>query len=425
MADEDSKLPVAAPVGRLEPERLSRLCAVEAFPFATTDQLDDGDEIVGQSRAVDAIAFGIGIREYGYNLFAMGSEGVGRRTIAKRFLDHAAGSGPVPDDWCYVFNFRAPHRPRAIALPTGRGLAFKRDMERLVEDLSAGIPAAFEADEYRTRKQEIENELSERQEHAIQEVGEHAARQKIGLLRTPGGFGFAPMQGDEVIPTEKFQALPETERKRIEAAISALQNELERVIQKLPKWRREAQHKLRELDRQVTRSAINSLIEEMKSAYQALPAVQQYLSEVQEDVLDHAPSFMQAKDGESAGPLSLLLARSEAGESALRRYQINLLVDHSASAGAPIVYEDNPTHDNLVGRIEHVSHMGALTTDFTLIKAGALHRANGGYLILDTQKLLTQPFAWEALKRALRSREIHSEPLGQALGLFSTQSLEP
>ncbi len=425
MADGDTKLEVAGPIGRLGPDRLARLCAIDTLPFATTDQLDDGDDIVGQPRAVDAIGFGIGIREDGYNLFAMGAEGVGRRTIAKRFLDHAAVSRPVPSDWCYVFNFRTPHRPRAIALPSGRGSAFKHDMERLVEDLSAGIPAAFEADEYRTHKQEIESELSERQEHAIQEVGEHAGQQKIGLLRTPGGFGFAPLQGDEVMPTEKFQELPEEERKRIEAAIAALQNELERVIQKLPKWRREAQHKLRELDRQVTRGAINSLIEEIKSAYQALPAIQQYLGEVQEDVLDHAQFFMQPKDGEGVGPLGLLLGRPEAGESALRRYHVNLLVDHGAGTGAPIVYEDNPNHDNLVGRIEHVSHMGALTTDFTLIKSGALHRANGGYLILDAQKLLTQPFAWDALKRALRSREIHTEPLGQALGLFSTQSLEP
>ncbi len=412
-------------IGRLSPERLARRCAIEDLRFETTDELGGGEEIVGQQRAVEAIEFGIDIREEGYNLFAMGAEGVGRRAIARRFLQRAAETRPVPPDWCYLFNFQLPHRPRAIALPPGRGLAFKRDMERLAEDLHAGIPAAFETDEYRTRKEDIENELSERQERAIKSIGEHAKPQQIALLRTPGGFALAPLEGEEIMPPDKFQALPDEERKRLEEAIAALQKELEEVIENVPKWRREALHKLRELGRKVTRGAINSLIDEMQTAYEAFPEVVQYLDEVREDVLDHAHYFQQPKEGESAVIPGLAFARGEADESPLRRYKVNLLIDHSASTGAPIVYEDNPTHDNLVGRIEHVSHLGALTTDFTLIKAGALHRANGGYLILDALRLLTQPLAWEALKRALRSHEVDTEPLGQALGLISTQALEP
>jgi len=411
--------------GRLAPEELRRPCASDALAFATTDELADVDDVVGQSRAVEAIAFGIGIREDGYNLFAMGPEGVGRRTIARRYLDRSARASPVPRDWCYVFDFRAPHRPRAIALPAGRGAAFRRDAERLIDDLRNGIPAAFEADEYRTRKQEIENELSERQEQAIQAVGEHASQQKIGLLRTPGGFGFAPLEGDEVLPHEKFRALPEDEQKRIQHAIEALQSELQRAIERIPTWRREAQQKLRDLDREVTRGAIGVLIEEVKSTYSDLEPVQRYLEEMREDVLDHAQLFLQPKEGEAGGVMGFVLSRMEAGDGPLRRYAVNLLVDHGGSSSAPIVYEDHPTHDNLLGRIEHVSHMGALTTDFTLIKAGALHRANGGYLIVDAIKLLTQPFAWDALKRALRSREIQTESLAHAVGLLSTQSLEP
>jgi lon-related putative ATP-dependent protease len=425
LAHRESTGGAPAPAGRLAPEQLLRRCAADSLAFATTDEVADVADVIGQSRAVEAIGFGIGIREDGYNLFAMGPEGVGRRTIAKRFLDRAAGASPVPRDWCYVFDFGAPHRPRAIALPAGRGAAFKRDMERLVEDLRTGIPAAFEADEYRTRKQEIENELSERQEHAIQAVGEHASQQKIGLLRTPGGFGFAPLEGDEVMAPDKFHALPEDEQKRIQQAIEVLQTELQRVIEAMPTWRREAQHKLRDLDRQVTRGAIGVLIEEAHASYRDLEAVGRYLEQVREDVQDHAQLFLQPKEAEGGGLMGLVLSRMEAGESPLRRYAVNLLVDHAGSASAPIVYEDNPNHDNLVGRIEHVSHMGALTTDFTLIKAGALHRANGGYLIVDALRLLTQPFAWEALKRALRSREIQTEPLAHALGLLSTQSLEP
>ena len=413
------------PAGRLAPERLLRRCTLDGLPFETTETLRDGDEVVGQRRAIDAIRFGIGIAAEGYNLYAMGAEGLGRRTLARRFLDEAAAKRPAPSDWCYVFNFRVPHRPIAIALPPGRGAAFKRDMARLVEDLRSGIPAAFEADEYRTHKQEIENELSERQEQAIQAVGDHAKSQKIGLLRTPRGFAFAPLSGDEVMQPEAFAKLPEKERTRIESAIEALQEELERVIEAMPKWRREAQHKLRELDREVTRAATVSLIEEARAAYKDIPAIVTYLDEVREDVLNNAQVFQQSKEGESGGLLGLFAARADSGDAPLRRYAVNLLIDHSATDHAPIVDEDNPTHDNLVGRIEHVPQLGALVTDFTQIKAGALHRANGGYLIVDALKLLTQPLAWEALKRALRSREVHTEALGQALGLISTQALEP
>jgi lon-related putative ATP-dependent protease len=415
---------VAPLVGRLSPDRLTRRCAASALMFDTTGQAGDDVEIIGQQRATDAIGFGVAIAEEGYNLFAMGSEGIGRRTLARRFLDQAAASRRVPSDWCYLFNFHVPHRPRAIALAAGRGVAFKRDMMRLVDDLRIGIPAAFEADEYRTRRQEIESELSERQEHAMHTLGERAKQQNIGLLRTPAGFAFAPFAGDEVMSPDKFNALPDDEKKRIEQAVAVLQGEVDLVIEQVPKWRREAQHKLRELDRQVTRGAIASLIDEMKSAYQAMPAIVHYLGEVQEDVLDHAHLFLQPKEGEPAGALGFVVARPDAAD-ALRRYEVNLLIDHCASTSAPVVYEDHPTHDNLIGRIDHLSHLGALTTDFTLIKAGALHRANGGYLILDALKLLTQPLAWDALKRALRSREVQTEPLAQALGLISTQSLEP
>lgn len=425
MGEREKPLGGVPAAGRLGPDRLVRRCTLDGLAFDTTETLQDGDEVVGQQRAIEAIRFAIGIGAEGYNLFAMGAEGVGRRTLARRFLDEAAAKRPAPSDWCYVFNFRVPHRPIAIALPPGRGAAFKRDMARLVEDLRSGIPAAFEADEYRTHRQEIENELSEHQEQAIQAVGDHAKVQKIGLLRTPRGFAFAPLAGDEVMPPDAFAKLPEEERTRIETAITSLQDELERVIEAMPKWRREAQHKLRELDRQVTQSATVSLIDEARAAYRDIPAIVAYLDQVREDVLDNAQVFQPSKEGEAGGLLGMFAARAEAGEAPLRRYAVNLLIDHAATDRAPIVDEDNPTHDNLVGRIEHVPHLGSLVTDFTQIKAGALHRANGGYLIVDALKLLTQPLAWEALKRALRSREVHTEALGQALGLISTQALEP
>jgi lon-related putative ATP-dependent protease len=395
----------------LPADALRRRCDPAQFAFQTTAELTELDAALGQGRAQGAIEFGVGMRREGYNLFAMGPQGIGRHTFVLRHLEAQAKSLPPPSDWCYVFHFKTPHKPRALTLPAGRAPAFRDSMARLVEELRAAVPAAFETDEYRNRRQQIEAEFGERQEHVLGELSERARAQHIALIRTPTGFGFGPMSGDTVMEPEEYRKLPAAEQKRLEDLVTKLQEELERVLHDLPKWRRESTRKLRELNREVTRAAVNSTIDEVKTEYRALPAVQEYLAEVQEDMLENAEAFP--------------MARADAPEATLRRYVVNVLIEHSEAAGAPIVFEDHPSHDALLGRIEHIAQMGALVTDFTLIKAGALHRANGGYLVLDALKLLNQPFAWDALKRALRSNEIRTQSLGQALSLISTVSLDP
>lgn len=409
----------------LRPADLCRHCDVSRFEFETTAQIGDGEDPLGQGSAVEAIRTAIAIRREGFNVFAMGPEGVGRHTLVRRLLQAQSQAESAPSDWCYVFNFKAPHAPRALKLPTGRAAGFRDDMARLVEDLRTGIPAAFESDEYRTRRHEIEATFGEEQEKAIASVSEHAGARGLVLLRTPAGFGFAPADGDGVMAPEDFHKLPESRRRELEQSISAMQEELEQVFHELPKSRREAQRRLRDLNRQVMRRAVRSFTEELNNKYQPLPEVVEYLGAVQEDVLDHAESFQQPKEGEQSTIFGIPLPHPEGEGSPLRRYAVNVLIDHALTEGAPVVYEDNPTHDNLVGRVEHIARMGTLMSDFTLIKAGALHRANGGYLVIDALRVLTQPFAWEALKRALRSREIRVESLGQALSLISTASLEP
>ncbi len=417
-------MPNPRPALPLEPPALRRTCDPASLNFKTTDDLEDFAEVLGQSRAVEAIRFGVGMERDGYNLYAMGPEGIGRHTIVRRFLEQRAPQRPTPQDWCYVFNFAAPDKPRALALPAGSAQRFREDLQRLVEDLRTGIPSAFEADEYRTRLQEIESEFEQRHEQAIEAVGEKAKGQGIALVRTPGGFGFAPMHKDKVMSPDEFHALSEAKQKKVQDAISALEQDLARAIQEVPKMRREAQRKVRELNRQVIGTTVTGLIEELKAAYVALPPVVAHLEEVHEDVLDHAEFFRQTKDGEQKSLFGIPVGEPDS-ESALGRYQVNVLVEHAADSGAPILYEDNPTHDNLVGRVEHVAQMGTLVTNFMLIKAGAFHRANGGYLVLDALKVLQQPFAWEALKRAMRSREIRTESLGQMLSLVSTVGLKP
>jgi lon-related putative ATP-dependent protease len=417
-------------MAELKPLDVQKLCwrfNAGELPFETTAELPDLAEVVGQERATEAIRFGLGIRREGYNLFVLGPSGTGRHDIVRRFLDHQASTEPVPSDWCYVFNFEQPHKPQALKLPAGVGMKLKRHMEHLVEDLRVAIPAAFESEEYRARRQEIEEGLKEKHERAFEELRREAESHGITLIRTPGGMAFAPVRKGEVISPADFEKLPEDEQKRIEAVISALQDRLERIVHQIPQWKRDTQNRIRELDRQVTMAAVGHLLEDLKKEYAAYPPVPRYLDAVQQSVIENADDFKRSEEGAEITFLGIPIGRAGAGAGAasLRRYQVNVLIDHSATRGAPVVYEDNPAHPELVGRVEHLAQMGALVTDFTLIKPGALHRANGGYLVLDARKVLMQPYAWEGLKRCLASHAVRIESLGQMLSLVSTVSLEP
>ena len=413
-----------AKVERLAPEALCKRCDPERLAFETTAELPDLTEVLGQARATEAIRFGIGIRRDGYNLYVLGEPGTGRRTVVHRFLEQRAAAEPAPSDWCYINDFEQPHKPRVLRLPAGTGARLRRDMEQLMEDLRAAIPAAFESEEYRSRRHELEEELKERREGAFDALRGEAEKHDIALIRTPGGMAFAPTRAGEVVSPEDFEKLPEPERKRIETAIASLQERLERIVHQLPQWRREGQRKIRDLDRDVTMSAVGQHIAELKKEYAALAEVLAYLDAVQQSVIENADDFKRTEEGPELSVFGISISRG-AGAPSLRQYTVNLLVDHGATRGAPVVYEDNPTFNGLIGRAEHLAQMGALVTDFTLIKPGALHRANGGYLMLDARKVLLQPYAWEGLKRALASREVRVESLGQALSLVSTVSIEP
>ncbi len=420
-----------ASVQPLPADALYRRTDPDQFKFETTNDLPSITEVVGQPRAVDALHFGIGIRQDGYNIFALGPTGTGKRSLIRQFFDEHAVDQPVPPDWCYVYNFEQRHRPRVIRLPAGQGENFKRDMDKLVEELRSSLSAAFESDEYRARRQVIEQEFQERQEKALEGLQQKAQERNLSLMRTPGGLVFAPLKNGEVLSAEDFQKLPEEERKEIETHLEEFQRELQKLLQMVPGIQREIRERLHELNREIITFAVGGLLEEIRNKYSAYPDIVTYLTAVQEDVVENADDFLaqdESSEGESnqQNALAMLVARSRASQpSALNRYKVNLLVDNSKAKGAPVIYEDNPNYQNLIGRVEHIAQMGALVTDFTLIKPGALHLANGGYLILDARKLLTQPFAWEALKRALQSCLIQIETVEQMLSMISTVSLEP
>lgn len=415
-----------SPVAPLPPTALYRRCTLDSVAFNTTDDLGDSVEFIGQDRAIKALELGVSLRRQGYNIFVLGPSGTGRHTLVRRLVEERAAQEAPPDDWCYVNNFSQPYIPIALRLPAGMGKELQRDMERLVEDLHTGLSSAFESEEYQTRRRVLEGEFQERQQQSLSELQEEARRRNLTLLRTPSGLAFAPLRNGEVLPPEEFQKLPEAEQQRIQREVAALQEQLQRMLLQVPRWEREFRTRLRELNQEMAGLVVNDLTDDLEEKYAALPHVLEYLAAVKQDVSNRLEDFLS--DGEEkpdTPPVTPPGMEARSRAAARRRYAVNVLVDAGEATGAPVVYEKNPSYMNLVGRVEQMAMMGALITDFTLIKPGALHRANGGYLILDALKVLTSPYAWEGLKRALQFGEIRIESPIQMMSLTSTVSLEP
>ncbi len=412
----------------LSPSELYQACDPDELSFESTAQLEDLKHLVAQERATEAVELGANIAVDGYNLFVLGREGTGRHTLVREYLKHKAAKEPAASDWCYVNNFEEPRKPKALKLPAGRGREFEQDINQLLDDAHTAIPAAFESEDYRTRRQAIEQEVEELQEQAFKAVNKEAQERGVGIIQTPTGIAFAPLHKEEPISPREFELLPKEEQERFKKAIEEIGQKFQAALQEAPQRVRTARDKVRELDREVASWAVGSLIQALKTKYEDCPGVVAYLQSVEGDIVENISLFRIRSNEQS--PFQQLLMGAGAGRveqeaPAAKRYSVNLLVDHESEKGAPVVFEDHPTHQRVLGDIEHVSQMGTLVTDFRFIKAGALHRANGGYIILDARKVLLQPFVWDALKRALQSHELRVQSVGQAYSLVSTVSLEP
>lgn len=401
----------------LQADKLAHRCDPASLRFATTAELAEFEGVVGQDRAEEAIEFALGIERDEFNLFVMGPAGSGRHTLVERLAKERGAQAQRPPDWVYINNFAQPHKPIALELPSGMGSALRNDLKQLIEELVATVPAIFESEEYASRLEAVDAGFRERHEQAFAKLGEESLSQGVALLRTPSGFSFGPARNNEVMSAEEFNALPPEERSRIEQAIVALQAKLEKLVRDVMRWRKERAERIKALNREMTMLAVGTAMAELKQRYAQLPKVLAHLDAVEHDILENADDFRK--------PPEVPFAAYFQQQPVLRRYEVNLLVDHSEMDGAPVVMLDHPTYPRLVGRVDHTAHFGALVTDFTMIKPGGLHRANGGVLLIDALKLLVQPFAWDALKRALLRRDIRIESLGEMYSLVSTVSLEP
>jgi lon-related putative ATP-dependent protease len=411
----------------VSPERMRRLCPPDCFDFASTADLPPLEEVIGQARAMRAVEFGMDMESPGYHMFALGPTGTGKASIIRKFLERKAADQSVPDDWLYVNNFEDPDKPRALRLPAGQGRRFRDDMNRLVEELRKEVPQAFEGKQYTQEQERIEDELQRRRREMFEELEQKAEETGVRLLQTPQGLIIAPIKGGDIVTPDQLSELPEQEQEDIERRQEHMQGELRDTMRRVQQLQKEGKERAEALDRQVIGFAINHLIDDLKDRYKDYPSAGAYLDNARRDLLDNVPAFKRLKEMDQLSDRQQLAsAMFQTGQDPnFEQYKVNLLVDCQDMRGAPVVQETNPTHPNLVGRIEHVGRFGALVTNFHMIKCGALHRANGGYLMVNAFDILTRPLAWDALKRALRDREIKIESMGEAYGGIATRTLDP
>lgn len=400
---------------RLAPEALTRPFSPEQFNFTNTEDLEPFRGVLGQERAVEALQFGVAMPRPGYNVFVMGEPGTGRFSFVKRYLKAEAKRLETPADRFYVNHFDEPREPRALELPSGTAAEFMADINGLIDNLLATFPAVFEHPSFQQKKNAIDRAFNKRYDQALDIIERLSLEKSIALYRDSSNIAFTPMLEGKALDEAEFAQLPEAERERFHADIAALEERLNEELASLPQWKRESSNLLRQLNEETITVALQPLLAPLSQKYAENAGVCAYLQAVQVNLLKTVVEQLVEVDKIDAQTRKLLE----------EQYCPSLVVGHHAQGGAPVVFEPHPTYDNLFGRIEYNTDQGALYTSYRQLRPGALHRANGGFLILEAEKMLGEPFVWDALKRALQSRQLKMEsPLGD-LGRIATVTLTP
>lgn len=408
----------------LSADQVRRRVDPESLPFKTTADLAPLSGTIGQPRAVDAIEFGMDIDVPGYNLYVAGVAGSGRETTIQDFLEQFAPQQETPPDWVYVHNFSQPDRPRAISLPSGLGTQLARDLEEFIQSAQRDIPRAFDSEDYEQRQQDALSGIQQRREQLNRELHTFATERGFTLQMTQAGIATIPIKDGEPIPPEQFQQLPEETRKEYERNNQEVQRQISSTVREIRQLEKEAMERMRQLEREVALFAVGPLFDELEERYADHEEVLTYLREVQNDIPEHLQDFRPDQQRQQM-PNIPGMPSQPSPEERLSRYQVNVFIDNSQLEGAPIIQERNPTYYNLIGRVDYRAAMGSMVTDFRQIRAGSLHQANGGFLVVHALDLLSSPFSWEALKRSLVCEEIQIENLGEQLSPMPTARLRP
>lgn len=405
----------------LSPKQLRREFDLSDLEYETTEQIPEVEDIIGQDRAIRAIRFGLNIKSPGYNIYVTGRPNSGRTSAVKNIVKKVASEKDTPPDFCYVHNFDNPDQPLAIPLPAGKGKSFKKDMGEFIDTLKKEVPKAFQSDNYKERRKALLEKPEKEKKAILSDIEEKARKRGFRINRTPFGFVTIPVKEDgQPLKEEEYESLSDEEKEKVQKNMSRIQQEVAQAFEKIKEIDRKSKDSLDKFNREVAQYVVEQYVNALKKAYQGNPRIIEYLDKLVEDVVENIEDFFP-KEQKSKPTLPLPAGQQDS----FTRYQVNLIVDNSETEGAPVVVESNPTYGNLFGRIERKMQFGAFMTDFTRIKAGAIHRANGGYLVIDALRALMYPYVWDTLKRALQNEEIKIEDIGEQYGFFSTTGLKP
>jgi lon-related putative ATP-dependent protease len=409
-------------VSELPVEKLRRECDTSFMRCETTQKLVPLREIIGQERAVRALKFGLGIRERGFNIYVAGLPGTGRTTAVKNFVEEIARVEPVPPDWCYINNFSNQYEPKAIKLPSGKGREFRDDVKSLIENIRTALPKAFESEEYTAKREATLQGLENQRKELTAKFNARVQQEGFVIQSTPVGLLLIPVIKGKPVSEEELLTLPQKVKDVIQEKKERLEPEIRNIMRQFLDMEQKIHDEIKKLNREVALYAIGHLVNALMEKYKATPEVTAYLRDVQNDVLDNLAQFVKRGEPQQQQPPFPVPWMKE---EPFKKYEVNVIVDNSNVKGAPVVIESNPTYQNLFGRTEKEVQLGALITDFTMIRGGALHKANNGYLIVPVEELLRNPFAYDGLKRALRGGHIVIEELEARYGFISTKSLKP
>lgn len=408
----------------LTAEEARNRCDPGMFRCDSTADLEPSGDIIGQDRALSALRFGLNIHKPGFNIFVSGLAGSGKTTVIRAFLEALAAKQDTPPDWCYVHNFRDPYCPRALEVPAGSGVALQKDMKHVIESAQRNLAQAFSSKEYSDRRAEATDELNRKREEAFNAISQKAMARGLLLKATQVGLVLIPASDGEPMSEETYQQLTDEERQELSRAREELTKELKDSIAQLQDEESRLQKQQEDTDHEVARYAIDRLFEDLRKRYAELPQVGSYLAEVEDDIVENFEQFKTDQKAQSKDNM-LAMMQGQARQRMLRNYEINVIVDNSDLQGAPVVVELNPTFNNLFGRIEKEAQFGALMTDFTMIRGGSLHKANGGYLVVRIDDMLANFQSWDGLKRTLRDEKLAIEEIGERLGFMAARSLRP
>jgi lon-related putative ATP-dependent protease len=407
---------------KITADDLYKACDFDMMDFETTEDIKPLIGTIGQDRAMRAIDFGLSLDSKGFNIFILGDSGTGKMTSIKKQVEDLAGKEPVPDDWCYVYNFKDPDFPKAISMKPGMAFEFHKDMEEMVNVLKSDIPKVFESKEYEKSKSGIFEDFQKKQKSMFGGLEEEVKAKGFSIRKTVSGLMIVPVnESGEPLTEENFEALEDEQKAMIEESGKHFQEKLDDIVRNVREIEKDVKKLLEKLEREVALSAVGHLIDELKQKYGEYDKITEYLDQVQEDMLAHLDDFKGVE--ETPSPLPFM--KPQKAEPTYTRYVVNVLVNNRESKGAPCVFESNPTYYNLFGRIEHKFQYGVAVTDFSMIKAGSLHKANGGYIVIDALDLLRNIFSYEALKRSIRNREVKIEDIWEQYRLISTTTLKP